>query len=104
MKKQYSTPWEETLWTAYDYKKPTATPKKSKMKKYAIASAVGLVAAAAFAQVPTPQVVEQYQTANPVDIVVTAKRPVAKKDASPRKSKVSTNKKTTTPTKSTKQP
>ena len=42
---------------------------------------------------------EQYQTAEPVDVVVTAKRPVAKKDAAPRKSKVSANQKTATSTK-----
>lgn len=98
MKEKYSTPWEETLWTAYDYSKPVARTREPKMKKYAMA-AVGLVAAAAFAQAPTPQVVEQYHTAEPVDVLVTAKRPVAKKDAAPRKSKVSTNKNTATTTK-----
>ena len=100
MKDKYTTPWEEILWTAYDYKKPTIQPKGTKMKKYAIAT-VGMITAAAFAQAPTPAVVEQYQTAKPVDVLVTAKRPVAKKDAAPRKSKVSTNQKTTTPTKTT---
>lgn len=98
MKEKYSTPWEETLWTAYEYTKPVAQTQGPKMKKYAMA-AVGMAAAAAFAQAPTPKVVEQYYTAEPVEVVVTAKRPVAKKDAAPRKSKVSTDQKTTTPTK-----
>lgn len=68
------------------------------MKKYIIAAA--LFATAAFAQ--TPAEIAKYPTAEPVDVVVTAKRPVVKKDAAPRKSKVSTEQKTTTPTKTTK--
>lgn len=68
------------------------------MKKYIIAAA--LFATAAFAQ--TPAEIAKYPTAEPVDVVVTAKRPVVKKDAAPRKSKVSTEQKTVTPTKTTK--
>lgn len=68
------------------------------MKTYIIAAA--LFATAAFAQ--TPAEVAKYTTAEPVDVVVTAKRPVVKKDAAPRKSKVSTEQKTITPTKTTK--
>ena len=96
MKEKYSTPWEEILWTAYDYKKPVAQTRGPKMKKYT-AAAAGMVAIAAFAQ--TPAEIAKYPTAEPVEVLVTAKRPVAKKDAAPRKSKVSTNQKTTTPTK-----
>ena len=68
------------------------------MKTYIIAAA--LFATAAFAQ--TPAEIAKYPTAEPVDVVVTAKRPVVKKDAAPRKSKVSTEQKTVTPTKTTK--
>ena len=65
------------------------------MKKYIIAAA--LFATAAFAQ--TPAEIAKYPTAEPVDVVVTAKRPVVKKDAAPRKSKASSNKNSVTPTK-----
>lgn len=68
------------------------------MKKYIIAAT--LFATAAFAQ--TPAEVAKYPTAEPVDVVVTAKRPVVKKDAAPRKSKVSTEQKAATTTKTTK--
>lgn len=100
MKEKYLTQWEETLWTAYDYNKPVVQTRGPKMKKYVIA-AVGMVAVAALAQTPKIHAndVEQYQTAEPVDIIVTAKRPVAKKDAAPRKSKASSNKNSVTPTK-----
>lgn len=103
MKEKYSTHWEEVLWTAYDYKKPQFQARNKTMKKYAIA-ALSIIAATAFAQTAKIHAnnVEQYQVANPVDVVVTAKRPVAKKDAAPRKSKVSTNKNTTTSAKTTK--
>ena len=76
------------------------------MKKYLIIAAT-MFSTAVFAQaLGTAKAAniermkaEQYHTAEPVEVVVTAKRPVAKKDAAPRKSKVSTNQKTTTPTK-----
>lgn len=80
------------------------------MKKYIISTAIAIFATASFGQaLGTAKAAniermkaEQYHTAEPVDVVVTAKRPVVKKDAAPRKSKVSTEQKTVTPTKTTK--
>lgn len=79
------------------------------MKKYLII-AIAIFSTTAFAQaLGTAKAAnierlkaEQYHTAEPVDVLVTAKRPVVKKDAAPRKSNVSTEQKAVTPAKTTK--